>query len=204
MALATETRADRIPGGPPAPTAAEPAPATSSPVTILPAAGASLTAQPGSQAVPTAADRGRQLLQAIRPLLPAAAAAMRLVDHGAVQAVARLLPLLGGAVAQQSQPALSSEQDKTHEQHLRATNDLQSAHQALRKDLEALTLQLAASDDRLGRTRSHLERLAAEQSARDSDLRALSDRVRLLSAGLIILLMLIVVQMILLIVVLHR
>jgi hypothetical protein len=201
MALATEKRADRIPDTPPALTAIE---EPSSTVTILPAAASSLTAHPGSQAGTTAADRGRQLLQAIRPLLPAVAGAMRMVDHGAVQALARLLPLLSAGAGPQLPPSLGAEQEKAHEEQLRTANDLQSAHQAIRKDVHALTLQLATSDDLLGRTRSQLERLAAEQTARDSDLRALGDRVRLLSAGLIILLMLVVVQMILFIVVLHR
>ncbi len=204
MALAMEKRADRSPNGPPALSAIEETRSTGNHDATPPAALDSILTRPEPQTGPTTADRGRQLLQAIRPILPAVAAAMRLIDHGAVQAVARLLPLLGGSAGFQSQPGLSSEQEKAQMQQLRSTNDVQSAQHALRKELQTLILQVATSDDLLGRTRSQLERLAAEQTARDSDLRALGDRVRLLSAGLIILLMLVVVQMILLVVLLHR
>ncbi len=199
MALAMEKRADRLPDA-------------ASPVLLAPegvareapqvVASGSAGIDPGATGAP--APRGRQILDAIRPFLPAVAGAMRLVDHGAVQAVARILPLLGGAPAPQAGGPTKAGAPPVQEVLDRAFADQQGLMQAMRKEVDALTLRLTGADDAFGRLRSQVERLAADQSSRDREIRALADRVRLLSAGLIILLMLIIVQMILLVVLRHR
>lgn len=206
MTLATEKRADRTPAAssvaPAAGEAAErQAPATSlSTVPIVQQEKAPVAPEDES---PTGAARARHLFETLRPFLPAVAGAMRLVDHGAVQALAKILPLLsGGGVAGVLSP--KGAVTPAPEPWLPALKELQSSHVATRKDLDALMAQTATTEDLLGRTRTRLERVAAEQSARESELRALSDRVRLLSAGVIILLMLIVALMILLVVMLNK
>jgi hypothetical protein len=128
---------------------------------------------------------------------------MRLIDHGAVQALAKLLPLLGGAgvTTVSSSPAASPAQQALLEQ-------LQSEHEAARRDLDALAATVsrhtAAAEDQMGRFRTQMERLVSAQMGRDTELRALSERARLLTAGVIILLMLIVAQMILVVVLVHQ
>ncbi len=208
MALATEKRADRLPAGTSL-AASEPAtagggragreaaPSVESVTVSGNAPGVSVLAPSAEPPHASRADRGRQLLQSIRPLLPAVAGAMRLVDHGAVQALARLLPLLGGGPAGTQKPALSPEQEPV-------LQELQAAQRGTRQELDALGLRVTTAEEQLARTRTLLERMAAGQSARETELRALTDRVRLLSAALIILLMLIVAAMILAVVLLHR
>ena len=219
MALATEKRADRVaPGAPIVPTASEriesvPEVLAAEETPLATEAAASRTTLPDDRvrpqrehAGPSAADRGRQLLQSIRPLLPAVAGAMRMVDHGAVQAIARLLPLLGGGLGlpaptarpQTATPSLEQEQ------FVRGVLGLEAEQQRARKDLDALALRAAEADDQLKRLRTQAERAVADQAATANDLRAMGERVRLLTAGTIILLMLVIAEMILLVVALHR
>ena len=195
MALATEKRADRIaPGAPAAQASAEPAEKT----VLAPATKSASPKELGEQP----AKSGRQWFDTIRPLLPAVAGAMRLVDHGAVQAMARLLPLLGGVGS--SGAAGSAKAADEQEQFLSAFAEMQAAQRSTRKEIDALTLRLATTEDVLGRTRTQLERLQADQQTRETEFRSQAEHMRLLSAGLIILLMLIVAQMILLVIMLHK
>ena len=219
MALAMEKRADRMPkeaatasqtaesievlgpvrasGDAAAKHIVEPEPGAGA----IPAGPGAVALQPATSASHSAADRGRQFLQAIRPLLPAVASAMRLIDHGAAQTAARLLPLLGGnfgsAGSLPERAAAIREQEESHRAQ-------QTLLESLRKDVDAANRRLASTEDLLGRTRTQLERLAAEVAGKEGETRALTDWVRLLSAGVIILLMLIVAQMILLVVMLHK
>ena len=200
MALAMDKRADRTP---------DPAlPVILAPEGVAPRAGlpaeeeqaaASKSARIDPSVIGTSAPRGRQLLEAIRPFLPAVAGAMRLVDHGAVQAVARLLPLLGGVPGPGQAAAQPAQQAQD-----RASADQQSLIQGMRREVDALLLRVTGADDAFTRLRTQVERLVAEHSSCDRDIRALGERVRLLSAGLIILLMLIIAQTILLVVLLHK
>jgi hypothetical protein len=212
MDMAMEKRADRVPGGTlPEPAASESAAPESSSVGLsaghiqtVTEKGGSARAKPSAgPAGSTSADRGRQFLHSLRPLLPAVAGAMRLVDHGAVQALAHLLPLLGGSA--QLQPAAPSAQEQeAREQWLRFAAELQAAQQTIRKELQDLTLKAASQDERLGRIRTQLDRMVSEQSTRDTEVRGLADRVRLLSAGMVVLVMLTVAQLILFLVMFYK
>jgi hypothetical protein len=208
MALASEKRADRVsPGAPTVNAGSENEPGatetTSAKSGDTPASGAEQS-RPHNGEAPSAAARGRQMFDAIRPLLPAVAGAMRMVDHGAVQAIARLLPLLGGSPGAPASSAQRRPLSAEQEQWLGELPGLGAAHQLLRREVDALTLRAAAADDLIGRTRTYLERILAEQSLKDHELSDLTRRVRLLSAGVVILLMMIVAQIILTVVMLHR
>ncbi len=196
MALATEKRADRMPTVPATEASlAAPARANALPELIAPA----------STAAPTAGDRGRRLLKAIQPILPAVAGAMRLVDHGGVQAVARLLPLLSGGIGSVVLGAKASPPPPVQEAPWRQElATLRTASEEQRRQLDALQLQAAASEDELRRSRTQLERLDAELDGKRTELRAVADRVRMLAAATIILFMLVIAQMILLVVMFHR
>ncbi|HEY0786533.1 MAG TPA: hypothetical protein VGD62_11720 [Acidobacteriaceae bacterium] len=148
---------------------------------------------------PRAADRGMQFLQAVRPLLPAVAGAMRMVDHGAVQAIARLLPLLGGAP--RPAPTAPAAEPQALHQRLLAT---ETAHQQTHQQVQALMLELAVQEDEVRRLRTHLERVSAAQSAAEHETERVADRLRLVTAGTIILLMLLISQMVLLVVLFHK
>jgi hypothetical protein len=207
MALATQKRADRVApvkGDAAEPAALEiliqeePAPAAKEPVRAAP------KHMSGQAPVHSALDRARQILGALRPMLPAVAGAMRMVDHGAVQALARLLPLLGGTAVLGSGPETARILSPEQEQQLRALPELHSANQAARREIADLTLRMAAAEDQLSRARSRMDRMAAEDGLRERELHALLDRVRVLSIGAIVLVLVVVVQTILLVVLLHR
>ena len=160
MALATEKRADRIPSGAPVTPGAAAASASDASAAgeILPPQEARVAetstgiAQPPvvkERTGPTAGERGRQILQSIRPLLPAVAGAMRLVDHGVVQAVARLLTLLGGNLGSLGLPAPTAKQAAAsppsleQEQFIRGVLTLEAEQHQARRDLDARLLQVA-------------------------------------------------------------
>lgn len=173
---------------------------------------ASAPSEPGSETTTSGAARprssaatgGRQVLKTIVPLLPALGGLMQLVDHGAMQAAARVLLLLGSKAGSANgaadQAALSAEQRR----YALAQEEMRAWQQAVRKEMEALSLQVAAADELLTRTRAQLRRLNTDQLTRENELRSLGERVRLLSAGLIILMLLILAQMILLLVMVHK
>ncbi len=207
MAMATDERADRpAMARVPVPV---PEPASAQTALRAPSVGAGYPQEAaGEQGEPkTAVERGRQLWNAVRPLLPMVAGAMRMVDHGAVQALARLLPLVGGGAF-----GLSAGEDENaaasrlaaEEQAERALRALQAAQQATRSDLDLLRDRASEADAQISKLRLQNERAAADTEARTQEVRALNDRVRLLTAGTIILLMLVVAQMILLVVIFHR
>ncbi len=151
-------------------------------------------------------ERGRQILGALRPFLPAVSGALRMVDHGAVQAVARLLPLLGsvaaGKAAQpQSAPGVAPEQPSQLAALLAASD---KRHKDLAEELNTLKTQGSAQDEQLRRLRDGLERTVAEQGAIAHLAHQLADRSRLLTAVVLILLMLAVTNIILLWIFMHR
>ena len=152
----------------------------------------------------TPGERGRQLLGALRPFLPVLGGALRMVDHGAVQAVARLLPLFEGVPsgAQRStspEPALA---DQPAVAELLATLEKHDA--ATAEALKEQGLRLSAAEDHIKRVRESVERMVAEEGAMSNRLREVTDRARLLTAGVIILFMLAVAEMVLLMIFLHR
>ena len=152
-----------------------------------------------------AVDRGRQLLSALRPFLPVVGGALRMVDHGGAQALARVLPLLGGMAGAGATAAGAAGAEVAGK-----ANPLSEGLAALEKrqgagaeELKALTQRAVALEDQQRRMREILERTAAEQNAQSHQLREIKDRMRLLTAGVIILLMLVGAEMVLSVILLH-
>ena len=178
---------------------------------IPPAVG---TAAPGPPQ-PSASDRGRQLLGAIRPFLPAVGGALRLVDHGAVQTVARLLPLLGSFGSSGSASPAATEgitrgttgaaqgggEPGSLHGPLAGLNQRQAIAEEEFKTLQGRFLQ---HEEQSRRIRESQERLSAEQGSLSHLVHQLQDRTRLLTAGIVILLMLVIAQAVLTVMFLHR
>jgi hypothetical protein len=155
--------------------------ATESPVPPVETAAAGLTPRPSQS------ERTRQLFGAIRPFLPVMGGALRLIDHGAAQAASRLLPLLAGAV-----PAAPSAGTAENRAALETLAALEKERGALRAELDLCQEQLRSHEDRLVKLRDALTRTLAEQDTMQLALQRLTERNRLLTAGLVILLMLVI------------
>ncbi len=146
------------------------------------------------------AERGRQVLGALRPFLPAVGSALRLVDHGAVQAVARLLPVLGGlSTAPIAKSATMEEQRRTE---VLAAGERR--YSELAAELKAYKQRVETLEEQLRRQRENLERVGAEQGSLSHLARQLADRSRLLTAVTIILVMVVAAELVLLAIFLHR
>lgn len=141
---------------------------------------------------PTQAERTRQILGAIRPFLPVLGGALRLIDHGAAQAASRLLPLLAG-----TGHGSSSTKQAENAAALEALEALERERSALRADLDTYREQLRSHEERLMKLRDALTRTLADQDTMQLALRRLTDRNRLLTAGLVILFMLVIAQIVL-------
>ena len=148
-------------------------------------------------------ERGRQLLGALRPFLPVVGGALRMIDHGAVQAVARLLPLLGAA-------GTSTPADRTEARPAEAAaladllTGLDKQQSAAAEALKAAGQRMDTHEEQLRRVRETAERAIVEQGTLSHRVNQLTDRSRLLTAAVLILLMLVVAQMVLLFLFLHR
>ena len=169
-----------------------------------PARAAAPFLQPPPAAESSAADRGRQFLSAIRPFLPAVGSALRLVDHGAVQAVARLLPVLGNF---STLAGGIGGQQKTPESAPPALAPAAAAERrlaAMTEELNSYKTRVHTLEEQGRRIRETVERTVAEQGSMSHTVHQLADRTRLLSASVIILVMLVVAELVLLAVALHR
>jgi hypothetical protein len=141
---------------------------------------------------PTQAERTRQILGALRPFLPVVGGALRLIDHGAAQAASRLLPLLAGG-------SLGAPGAKTAESAaaLEALAALDKERATMQADLALCQEQLRSHEERLMKLREALTRTLADHDAMQRSLRQLTDRNRLLTAGMVILLMVVVAAIVL-------
>ncbi len=145
-------------------------------------------------------ERGRQMLGALRPFLPAVGGVLRRVEHPAVQAVAHLMPLIGSLRAG-SAPDASS-------QAVGAPGSSQASldreRSALEIDCKALRARADTKEEQLRNARVLIERTAAEQGSLEHRARGLAGRVHLLTAGLIVLLLLVIAETVLLAISLRR
>ncbi len=137
------------------------------------------------QAEFTAGERSRQLLGALRPLLPVVGDALQKVPHGGVRAVARFLPLLGSVGANLVREA-PPQAPPSETPQLRAALDKQSA---VDSEVKALRETVQAQDDQLRRLRENVERTVAEQGTLTHRVNQLTARAGLLTAGMVILLL---------------
>lgn len=147
-------------------------------------------------------ERGRNILGSLRPLLPAVSGALRLVDHGAVQAIARLLPMLGGFGGPTIDASSLPIEPGTQFAELLST--LEKRQSELATQLEAQREGVAAYDEQLRRIRDSMARVSAEQNAQQNQLASLTDRFRLIAAVVIVLILLVIAEMVLLFVFLHK
>ena len=118
-----------------------------------------------------------------------------MVDHGAVQAVARLLPLLGAARSASVQPSAAPGLPQS-------TSDRE--RNALEGEFTSLKARVDAQEEQLRRMREALERTVAEQGSLSHRAHGLESRLRLLTAGLVILLLLVIAGGVLLALALRR
>ncbi len=168
------------------------------PVALAPDEAAQVVALETGPAPHAPGERGRQLLNALRPLLPAMGGALRMVDHGGVQAVARLLPLLGSLATGSAKPPLVAAQFPAEQ------GGNPEKQNALEGEVRLLRQRVEAQDEQLRRVREGLERTVAEQGSLAHLAHRLQDRSRLLTAGLLILLLLVIAQAVLLAIVLRH
>ena len=148
----------------------------------------------------SAGERGRQLLGALRPFLPVVGGALRMVDHGAVQAVARLLPLLGGMGAAVGTREVAEALNKpAPEPPL-----LEKRYTQMAEELQHLQAKTVTLEGQMKRLRDSLDRTITEQGSQAHRMLGLGDRSRLLTAAVIILFMLVAAEMILLGIFMHR
>lgn len=186
IAMATEKRADR-----PAPSASHSALVTTEPGSARAEAAILL---PAEQASTSPAQTAARIFSMLRPILPALAGALRMVDHGAVQAAARLLPLLAGIPAA-SAPGTPQEQSADS---VAAVAALEAAQRGLRKEVDGLTLEVARLEGQLTQIRWKNAQLDNEQIAGNERLRDMAKRTRLLTYAVILMLPMMIALIVLL------
>ncbi len=170
------------------------------------------TATPAQPQV-SASDRGRQLIGALRPFLPAVGGALRLVDHGAAQTIARLLPILGSLgssthTATTSSPTMGTGgatqgggEPRSLEAVLVALNQRQIV---ISEEIKALGENASQHGEQLKRIRESQERLSAEQGSLSHLVHQLQGRSQLLTTSVVILLMLVIALGIWIVLSFHR
>ena len=156
-------------------------------------------------------ERGRQLLGALRPFLPAVGGALRMIDHGAAQAAARLLPLLGSVgpaapAGPSVSPLAGHVESRPGEPSALAEllTTLDKRQSGMAETLKAAGLRIDTHDEQIRRVRETAERAVVEQGSLSHRVSQLTDRSRLLTAAVLVLIMLVIVQMVLLFLYLHR
>ncbi len=170
------------------------------------------TATPAHPQV-SASDRGRQLIGAVRPFLPAVGGVLRLVDHGAAQTIARLLPILGSfgsstpaavvdnPVAGMGGKTQSGGESRSLEALLIGLNQRQIA---VNEEIKALGENVLQQGEQLRRIRESQERLSAEQGSLSHLVHQMQGRSQLLTAGVVILLILVITLGILMVLSFHH
>jgi hypothetical protein len=130
-----------------------------------------------------------QSLGKLKPLLPILSGGLRMVDHGAVQALAQLLSMASGAGTTQS-----AAQEELHQ----GLAEIQSSHRELHLQVQDQTVDMRRIEDQLTLLRQTAERNAAEHAELVEDVRSLGNLVRILGAGLAILLVVLITLAVLL------
>jgi hypothetical protein len=130
-----------------------------------------------------------QSLGKLKPLLPILSGGLRMVDHGAVQALAQLLSMASGSGAAQS--------PVQEELHL-GLAEIQSSHRELHLQVQDQTVEMRRIEDQLTLLRQTAERNATDHAGLVEDVRSLSNLVRTIGAGLAILLVVLITLTVLL------
>lgn len=124
-----------------------------------------------------------QGLGKLKPLLPILSGGLRLVDHGAAQAVAQLLYLAGGTA-----PSQAAAEEELQE----GLAEIQSSHRDLHHQVQDQTVELQRVQDQITLLRETVERNAAEQADLIHKIRSLNHLVRIAGAGLMVLLVILI------------
>ena len=131
-----------------------------------------------------------QNLGRLKPLLPILSGGLRMVDHGAVQALAQLLSVAGGAGA--SQVAV---QEELHQ----GLEEIQTSHRELQLQVQDQTVEIQRIRDQITLLRQSVERNATDHTELVENhtelvenVRSLSNLVRIIGAGLAILLVILI------------
>jgi ABC-type transporter Mla subunit MlaD len=125
-----------------------------------------------------------QKLGKLKPLLPILSGGLRMIDHGAVQALAQVLNVIGG-----TGPA----QTAAHEELEHALAEMDASHRELRLTVQDQSVELKRIEDQLALVRQTAERSATAHEELAEDVKSLSNLVRTVGAGLAILLILLII-----------
>ncbi len=124
-----------------------------------------------------------QSLGKLKPLLPILSGGLRMVDHGAVQALAQLLSMASGAGG--SQVAV---QEELHH----GLAEIQTSHRELHLQVQDQTVEMQRIKDQITLLRQTVERNATDHAEAAKNVRSLSNLVRVIGAGLAILLVILI------------
>jgi hypothetical protein len=124
-----------------------------------------------------------QSLGKLKPLLPILSGGLRMVDHGAVQALAHLLNVASGAGA--SQMAV---QEELHQ----GLEEIQTSHRELHLQVQDQTVEMQRIKDQITLLRQTIERNDTEHAELVDNVRSLRNLVRFVGAGLAILLVILI------------
>jgi hypothetical protein len=125
-----------------------------------------------------------QKLGKLKPLLPVLSGGLRMIDHGAVQAIAQLIHFVDGSTAAQA----------TVQEDLHAgLAEIQTDHRELTLQVQDQTVEIRRIEEQIGRLRIGVERNAAEQAVLAQDMKSLGTLVRTIGTGLAILLVVLIV-----------
>ena len=120
----------------------------------------------------------------LKPLLPILSGGLRMVDHGAVQALAQLLNLVNGSGAA---PSLA------HDEELHSgLAEIQTSHRELRLQVQDQTVEMKRIEEQITLLRRTVEQNATEHTELVEDVKALNNLVRTIGAGLAILLIVLI------------
>lgn len=125
-----------------------------------------------------------QKLGKLKPLLPVLSGGLRMVDHGAVQALAQVLNFVDGSTATQS---------AAHEELQHGLTEIQSAHRELQLHVQDQTVGMRRLEEQITLLRQTAERNATEHSELVEDVKSLGNLVRSIGAGLAVLLIVLIV-----------
>jgi hypothetical protein len=125
-----------------------------------------------------------QKLGKLKPLLPILAGGLRMVDHGAVQAIAQLLHSVDGSNAAQS---------AAHEELHQGLAEIQTGHRELRLQVQDQTVAMKRIEEQTVRLRETSERNATEHAELVEDVKSLGNLVRSIGAGIAILLIVLII-----------
>ncbi len=119
----------------------------------------------------------------LKPLLPILSGGLRMVDHGAVQALAQLLNLVDGGGAASS---------AAHEELHSELAEIQTSHRELRLQVQDQTVEMKRIDEQIRLLRHSVEQNATEHIELVQDVKALNNLVRTIGAGSAILLIVLI------------